>query len=186
MQLDPTHRHFAAVANAALSDWQPTVDRPSEDAAACYQAFDYPPIHGATVFIFYWARAFETTVCGYLPEGTGRSQQRTAQFQIHACRLLNSLGLTPEAHGDPQDQPFALLVDGSARERLLSALDTVSRNRGFLFTASVADRPDADEDADQSLEPEMLDDDEPTPEHSGDDDHADADETDGGRRDPVH
>lgn len=141
VRLEAPHREFLVPAAEARDGWAPVAERPPRTRGApAYQVFDYPPVEGATAFLFYWRGAIETTFAAYLPHARQRDARLRLEFLMYTSRLLAQQGFPFEPHGAAHEHPFGTLLDDAAATRLGAVIDEVSRNRGFVLCGSAEDR----------------------------------------------
>jgi hypothetical protein len=141
MRLEAPHREFLVPAAEARDGWPPIGVRPRSAAdTPAYQVFDYPPVEGASAFLFYWRGAIETTFAAYLPHAHLRDGRRHLEFLAHANRLLAQHGFPFEPHGAAHDHPFSVLAAEAASVRLAAVIEEVARSRGFVLCGSAEDR----------------------------------------------
>lgn len=141
LRLEAPHREFLVPAIEARDGWAPVRQRPASAAhTPAFQVFDYPPVEGATAFLFHWRGAIETTFAAYLPQAHLRDGRLRLEFLTRAGRLLAQQGFPFEPHGSAHEHPFVAMIDDAATGRLRAVIDDVSRNRGFVLCGSAEDR----------------------------------------------
>jgi hypothetical protein len=141
LRLHAPQREFLVPAVEARDGWAPVAERPRcSSGTPAYQVFDYPPVEGATAFLFFWRGAIETTFAAYLPDVRRRDGRLRLEFLMYTGRLLARQGFPFEPHGAAHEHPFATLLDDAASNRLRSVIGEVSQSRGFLLCGSAEDR----------------------------------------------